>query len=183
MYYNYPTLQLNQERLQKYDILDEKPTVFNCISNHCVSSSQVSSLGIQKPIFPVILLTQEWFYGQRPIMQGDLTLSKHNQKSVKLKITTRRFHFWNLLDLYLNSVLVSEELKNHSYVKSNRNKGLYILISFSDLTKNNLLLPKIKENFSFPFFQDTQLKILTKLFYDWQIPTQNYFIPTVVTKF
>ena len=145
MIYNYSRLQLNFNYLQKYDLLDKK-LVFQNVNFICTYFTQLKPANVEKLAFLSNLLTQEWFCGQKLIIQDYFLFHTYNKKEIHFKITLRKSNFWNLLDLCMNSIFIHE-------VQTLPKTVLYFekipyLNNFSfNLWKNNFLFPRLKEDY------------------------------------
>nr|YP_010316768.1 hypothetical protein MRV80_mgp10 [Batrachospermum sp.]UNB13418.1 hypothetical protein [Batrachospermum sp.] len=176
MQYNYPRLKINYNYLQKYDVLDNNmATFYNPFA--CINLLQLELINTEKLNFLPILLIQEWFYGQRLIIQNHSLSNTYNKKSTHLKVTVRRINFWNVLDLCLNSIFILEKTKNKFWGIFYNKKSMYSLILPLDLTKVDFLLPKTKESYFLSNFTENQPRSSINFLIPSKNSLQNYFIP------
>jgi hypothetical protein len=176
MYYNHPRLKINYNYLKKYDMLDSNMTIFYN-SFTCVSFLRLESVNTEKLNFLPILLTQEWFYGQRLITQNYLSSSIYSRKSVRLKTSVRKTNFWNVLDLCLSSIFILEEPKNKFWGVFYHKKNTYRLILPFDLIRVDFLFPKTKERYFLFNFPENQPKSSINFLVSSKNSLQSYFIP------
>lgn len=145
MIYNYPRLQLNFNYLQKYDLLDKRLT-FQNVNFICTHLTQLKSANVEKLAFLSTLLTQEWFCGQKLIIQDYFLLHAYNKKKIYFKTTLRKSSFWNSLDLYMNSIFIhkfQDSPKTIFYLE----KIPYLNTFSFNLWKNNFLFSRLKEDY------------------------------------
>lgn len=176
MYYNYPRLKINYNHLQKYDVLDSNMvTFYNPFA--CVSLLRLKLVNTEKLNFLPILLTQEWFYGQRLIINNYSSSNTYSKKNVHLKVSVRKINFWNVLDLCLSSIFILEEPKNKFWGVSHHKKNMYSLILPLSLMKVDFLFPKTKESYFLFNFTESQPISSINFLVSPKNSLQSYFVP------
>nr|YP_009515608.1 hypothetical protein [Sirodotia delicatula]AVK39600.1 hypothetical protein [Sirodotia delicatula] len=148
MRYNYPRLKLYYECLYKYDLIDSKVQWdYNLV--YTSTFSQLESSKIENIELLHVLMTDEWFHGQKSATENYSLTSVHPEKSIRIKLTIRKFGFWNFLDICLSSIFTTKaDLQYQFYSNYSRKSGKYCVTFPLAVISESVILPKIKEKLS-----------------------------------